>query len=200
MVKQRTQETAHAIMLGLLEVVVFTVAWNRNVLYRFLSYLKYLTGRADDLDRVGTKVWGWKINHPDLLLLWSRVRGWVFRRERLSTNRSLLHILRRPCDLLVRRRELICWAGVLLTVPAFHSFNWLVTRSQARKSSCTGKSSISPPDGRLKTDAMEWFPAYVDLHIAHAHTALPLILLECTCVTSEFIFRETRCTPQRLSS
>ena len=31
MVKQRTQETAHAIILGLLEVVVFTVAYNRNV-------------------------------------------------------------------------------------------------------------------------------------------------------------------------
>merc|ERR1719153_2216386 len=56
-------------------------------------------------------------------------------------------------------------------VSAFHSFNWFVTRSQARKSSCTSKSSISPPDGRLKTDAMEWFPAYVGLHIAHAHTA-----------------------------
>merc|ERR1719285_402021 len=39
-------------------------------------------------------------------------------------------------------------------VLAFHSFNWFVTRSQARKSSCTGKSSISPPDGRLTTDAM----------------------------------------------
>ena len=186
MVKQRTQETAHAIILGLLEVAVFTVAYNRNVWYRFLSYSKYLTGRADDLDRVGTKVWGWKINHPDLLLLWSRVGGWVFRRERLSTNRSLLHILRGPCDLLVRRWELICWAGALFMVPAFHSFNWLVTRSpQARKSSCTGKSSISPPDGRLKTDAMEWFPAYIDLHIAQARTALPL---ECTCVTSEFDF------------
>ena len=99
-----------------------------------------------------------------------------------------MHILRGPCDLLVRRRELICWAGALLMVPTFHSFNPLVTRSQARKSSCTGKSSISPPDGRLKTDAMEWFPAYVDLHIAQARTALPLILLECTCVTSEFDF------------
>merc|ERR1719495_982818 len=73
-------------------------------------------------------------------------------------------------------------------VPAFHSFNWFVTRSQARKPSCTGKSSISPPDGRLKTDAMEWFPAYVGLHIARAHTTLPLILLECTSVTSEFDF------------
>ena len=80
-------------------------------------------------------------------------------------------------------------------VPAFHSFNWLVTRSQARKSSCTGKSSISPPDGRLKTDAMEWFPAYVDLHIAHARTALPLILLECTCVTSEFDFPRNNMHP-----
>ena len=80
-------------------------------------------------------------------------------------------------------------------VPAFHSFNRLVTRSQARKSSCTGKSSISPPDGRSKTDAMEWFPAYVDLHIAQARTALPLILLECTCVTSEFDFPRSNMHP-----
>ena len=79
-------------------------------------------------------------------------------------------------------------------VPTFHSFNPLVTRSQARKSSCTGKSSISP-DGRLKTDAMEWFPAYVDLHIAQARTALPLILLECTCVTSEFDFPRSNMHP-----
>ena len=106
-----------------------------------------------------------------MLLLWSRVGGWVFRRERLSIKRSLLHILRRPCDLLVRRWGQICWARGLLIVPAFHSFNWFVTRSQARKSSCTKKSSISPPDGRLKTDAMEWFPAYVGLYIAHAHCA-----------------------------
>jgi len=32
-------------------------------------YLIYLAGRADNLDRIGTKVWGWKINHPDLLQL-----------------------------------------------------------------------------------------------------------------------------------
>merc|ERR1719495_1093111 len=49
-------------------------------------------------------------------------------------------------------------------IPAFHSFSWFVTRSQARKPSCTDKSSISPPDGESKTDAMEWLPAYVGLH------------------------------------
>ena len=82
-------------------------------------------------------------------------------------------------------------------VLAFHSSNWFVTRSQARKSSCTGKSSISPPDGRLKTDAMEWFPAYVGLHIAHALTTLPLILLECTCMTSEFDFPSNNMHPTK---
>ena len=82
-------------------------------------------------------------------------------------------------------------------VPAFHSFDWLVTRSQARKSSCTGKSSISPPDGRLQTDAMELFPAYVGLHIAHALTTLPLILLECTCMTSEFDFPSNNIHPTK---
>merc|ERR1719357_480462 len=69
-------------------------------------------------------------------------------------------------------------------VLAFHSFNWFVTRSQARKSSCTGKSSISPP-------------AYVGLHIAHALTALPLILLECTSVTSELDFPRNNIHPTK---